>query len=432
MKNELGRTLMETLATLAIMGVLSVTGILGFQYLIKKHQANTIIEEAKMQSVLLAATALSQGLPEASTLENLSHPFTYQKESDVSYSLTLTGLDKGLCQILKNETKLPWAETVLINQGATCQEKNTISFYININMTPEVTNEERVIFCEQDTDCGECGSCGGQGVCVFYDSDCTDPDKPYCHRGMCRACEAGQFKSTDGKCYDCMAGGKIMTLKDECSEVCPNRDYIEVDSSASGGCMLPCPAGQMRASDGECYPCNYPRYLYSNSKVCLKYCPNKIYQGAICRVKQGDCEEGYVLQDAHDGSCHRCDSLSAIIHNRTVENNCLTDCGHLREVKTFTGTDGSSWTSCALKVCPKEAPIRGSDGSCGQCGVRVAYVISADECEKCANSFALVDASHRTYCLACPALPTAYDVRNNRRGCEHCGFKWDEANSKCT
>ena len=271
---------------------------------------------------------------------------------------------------------------------------------------------------------------GGCNECAEND-DCENKTTPYCNHGICRKCP--QLMAQNGTCYDCTTENNITTLKNECTNVCPNRLYVARDSSTSGYCSLPCDDGYMRAEDGKCYPCNYPLYLHSSSYVCLTYCPNKIYVGSSCRVKQGDCEEGYVMQDSYDGSCHRCDSLHGIVATRVRENNCLTDCGDLREIKTFTGTNGAQTTSCALKVCPSEAPVRTAGGACFGCeNFNQTYVISEDECYRCDNALALVDGSNRTYCHVCPSTSTHIDFKNNPRGCQHCGFKWDETTSSCT
>ena len=42
-KSELGRSMVEMLGTLAIMGVLTIGGIAGYRYAINKSNANTIL-----------------------------------------------------------------------------------------------------------------------------------------------------------------------------------------------------------------------------------------------------------------------------------------------------------------------------------------------------------------------------------------------------
>jgi len=75
-------------------------------------------------------------------------------------------------------------------------------------MTTEITNEDRVVACANDEDCGECGRCGEQQVCVFDDFYCTDPDKPYCNKGVCQSCEVGKMYNTlSNECISCNDNG---------------------------------------------------------------------------------------------------------------------------------------------------------------------------------------------------------------------------------
>ena len=182
--------MVEMLGTLAVMGVLSVGSIWGYTLAMNKHRANEITEEAKMHSVALTAQAFTQGLPEEAILENTTHEFSYKKESELGYSLTVTGIEKGPCQMLQSQGA-QWAELILINDGKDCQADNKISFFVNLDLTTEVTNEDRVDTCETDADCGgECGWCSSQKVCVYDDLMCQDASVPYCIKGTCHKCKS--------------------------------------------------------------------------------------------------------------------------------------------------------------------------------------------------------------------------------------------------
>ena len=75
-RSQKGRSMVEMLATLSIIGVLSVGAVAGFKTAMNKHKANELIQELKMHSVSLAGQALSQNLPENMTLNNIiqAHP----------------------------------------------------------------------------------------------------------------------------------------------------------------------------------------------------------------------------------------------------------------------------------------------------------------------------------------------------------------------
>ena len=426
-RNESGRSMVEMLGTLAIMGILSVGGIAGFRYGMNRHQANSIIEEAKMHAALITGQALTQGLPTSATLNQLSYEFTYHKESAVGYSLTTSEIEKAVCKILQGQRNLGWAETVLINNGADCKDENQVAFYINTNMTTEITNEDRVVPCESDEDCGECGNCSlEQKLCVFDDFYCTDPDKPYCNRGRCQECERGKVLSSNGDCYDCKTLNSIITSKENCTRMCPERIYVS--RTNSGNCVLPCPNNQFADETGRCFSCDYINYAYTNSQNCVSSCPNRVYDGQICTLGLGQCPENYVLQDRRDRRCLRCDSPSSIEPHRINNGDCVSLCGDLREIKTFTGTNNIPYTVCALKTCPNDTPIRGYQGQCIGCGIDTSFVLSEDECYKCPNSISNIDDAGRPICRRCPPSPSHVYIQGERQ-CKHCGFKWE--NEKC-
>ena len=261
---EVGRSLTEMLGMLAIYAIITITGISGFRYLIHKHHANTILSEAQMHATLLAGNALNSGLPENAALNTLTYPFTYKKESDVAYSLNVDGIDKAVCQILWGTRDLGWAETVLVNNGADCAETNTISFFVNTAMTTETTNQDRVVPCENDEACGECGTCNqNSGLCVFTDTLCAG-DTPYCNKGVCQACEVGMFKNSYGQCTDCNAPQDIYYASAEACRACPNR---------------------MHTRNGRCSKCDSKRALdvdnvdSGENKVLCSQCPNRFRIG---------------------------------------------------------------------------------------------------------------------------------------------------------
>ena len=75
MEEEEGRSMVEMLGVLAIMGVLSVSAIAGFKYAITKHRANTLIYESNKCAVVLAGQILGGTVPsmDECTLHNLGY-----------------------------------------------------------------------------------------------------------------------------------------------------------------------------------------------------------------------------------------------------------------------------------------------------------------------------------------------------------------------
>ena len=308
--------MVEMLGTLAIIGILSVVGLWAYGSAMDRHRANTIINEAQMHSVLLAGQALNQGIPAETPLEKLTYQFTYHKESEVGYSLTVSGVTKSVCQAVHSMDNLGWAETVLINEGKGCQsESNTIVFYINTGMTTEVTDEDRVVPCEDDTDCGECGTCGPQNVCLFSNDICESiygTEKPYCNKGVCQMCNLVNeimYNNPDGSGdYDLNGTPKctalnfnwVYTTEEECNKADqfqPNSFYaIKYKRLFFNTC---------RSCSGNCTG-QSTNYCSTSFEQC-QHCPNKCYASGrqACVSIDADMKDengdGYCDTDCPDG-----------------------------------------------------------------------------------------------------------------------------------
>ena len=71
-KNENGRSMVEMLGVLAIIGVLSVTGIYGYTIAMRRHRANEIVQTASMLAVM--ARAMDGGTGECVNLASTDLP----------------------------------------------------------------------------------------------------------------------------------------------------------------------------------------------------------------------------------------------------------------------------------------------------------------------------------------------------------------------
>ena len=61
MKNENGRSMVEMLGVLALIGVLSVMGIYGYTFAMRKHRANEIMQTATMLTIMAHAANRGDG-----------------------------------------------------------------------------------------------------------------------------------------------------------------------------------------------------------------------------------------------------------------------------------------------------------------------------------------------------------------------------------
>ncbi len=338
--SESGRSMVEMLGVLAIVGLLSIGGIIGFRSAMSTHEANELIYEAQMHTTLLAGESLLTGLQATAPLRQMSYDFTYKKESNISYSLSVSGIGESVCKKVHKIGKPSWAELVLINAGAGCKsENNLIAFYVNTMMNAQTTNEDRVVSCETDADCGECGTCGEQKICVFSDGMCANiySDKPYCNRGVCQVCDKNYFYigsgGTEG-CRSCTDGPQSVSLGalaiqeayDYCS-ICSNRTLMWIGVNNSGKyCAKNCTGpGEFLDVYGNCQTCSSNSFFLGWSSV--------NYNHSLSSVKAllqqcHNCEGMFYNNKASANYCYSCTYTSPVTY--TSETECTTRCPGIR------------------------------------------------------------------------------------------------------
>ena len=108
--NESGRSMVEMLGVLAIIGVLSVGGIAGYTFAMNKHRANELLHQVSMRSVSCMAQ-LAQGnttlsIDDFGDYDGYSFSPSYNT-TDKTYSITVTGLNgktisEAVCNNMKN------------------------------------------------------------------------------------------------------------------------------------------------------------------------------------------------------------------------------------------------------------------------------------------------------------------------------------------
>ena len=103
MNNETGRSMVEMLGVLAIIGVLSVGGIAGYTMAMRKYKANEILNTASMLSML--ARSADGGVGKALDLTNagLEPPFTgVTMEATATGAINVYGTnDEDICNVVE-------------------------------------------------------------------------------------------------------------------------------------------------------------------------------------------------------------------------------------------------------------------------------------------------------------------------------------------
>ena len=186
--NESGRSMVEMLGTLAIIGVLSVVGLAMYKVAISKHRANTLLNEANKRAAIVAMQA-AQGYFEYSIVE-FENPSDYifgvSKKNSQQFYITLSGnpsgnIDEDICQQMKG---LIGTGTAIRNIDDNCTK---ITFNNDLSKTNIMTEDGPTG--DDSSDCSGSVKLGTEcQVCIngsYVDSDALCGDNSICKDGVC-------------------------------------------------------------------------------------------------------------------------------------------------------------------------------------------------------------------------------------------------------
>ena len=304
-RTQSGRSMVEMLGTLAIIGVLSLGALTAYRYAMNKYLANETayhlnlrLTDLKTQLVRGQTLSLSEWKDQKTVFD-----FGEPQQKDTTVSLPISDVNKDVCELLF-DTLSDSVSSIAVNTktGASkddCEDKNDMTFSFDVsdivNDTDNTDNNDnndnnssddnnsaddtveadlcKNIVCKACFTCedGECqpleegSSCGDNGICeggiclteeipnideyksCSTDSDCTDKDKG------CMECHGDGEDTANGKwCYPVQDG----TVCEKNGEAGLCRDgYCEIDAcNADGTCISSSQYCSYSADWGECTP----------------------------------------------------------------------------------------------------------------------------------------------------------------------------------
>lgn len=198
--HETGRSMVEMIGVLAIVGVLSISGIAGYSYAMDRYRANETVRNISLRTVDLM-TQVSQGHPALSfaeweskdTIYDFSNP-AYSDDGLIMFDVGVTKkLPKSVCEMVFGMLSNT-AVQIDINESPAqskdiCSADNTMTFYFDSGNAGNVETGEQ---CGNSV-CGTCQKCNtSTNTCVTvsdYEEQCTtDDDKiGWCVGGSCQS-----------------------------------------------------------------------------------------------------------------------------------------------------------------------------------------------------------------------------------------------------
>ncbi len=245
--SESGRSMVEMLGVLAIMGVLAIGGIAGYRYAMDKYNANEILNEVRKRAVTASQQRILGRSIDLSEWSNTiqGHPVTTANSynGDTSFfALTVSGIEQGVCDKVIDE-KISFAVEekvgeVVVGEDTTCAE-----------------GENAVTFAFKNTLDGE-GATGGEEP-EPSDPACEGVECPAgtsCSNGRC-LCPTGQEVCGETCCpegqacsYNLEEGCVPVTGECATNADCDEGEYCDIFSPPGTG------MGCMVFAEGTCLP----------------------------------------------------------------------------------------------------------------------------------------------------------------------------------
>ena len=261
-KSQKGRSMVEMLGVLAIVGVLSVGGVYGYGVAMKKHKANELLHQASMLATTISAQIQSKGeLPQS--IENFGDAKygTFkkpEKANDDQFTMQIENMDSAVCEQME---KMAGG---MVRQAKCNGTILTLTYNNNLS-----SDKVAADYNNDEAGCEDSGRkyCLGSNSCIASDKECgcsgTVP--------ACKKCdtETGLFITDDEK------EGENCTTSDnkegtcntgECVEKIPDYSGIECtdyeNNAECGGvgsgwyCQFN-PLSCTDSGKGTCQPVNY-------------------------------------------------------------------------------------------------------------------------------------------------------------------------------
>ena len=260
---ESGRSMVEMLGTLAIIGVLSVGSIAGYRYAMDKHRSNELLSGASERAVLVTAQITVGRTPSLAEFEGQevsggTFGDAEELEDGNGFIIPVSGVKGAVCENLIKATE--GTNITIANDDeslseATCDDEN-LNNLVFVYETG-IGGGETIDPACADVECPVAGTACVNGSCL-----CPDGMLPC--KGAC--CGEGEICSAPGT-GDSGTVGECVTPTGECvtNADCDPREFCRFESTTSAsnaGTTCPVPA------NGVCTPLtdSYAKKVVENTE----------------------------------------------------------------------------------------------------------------------------------------------------------------------
>ena len=281
-KSQSGRSIVELIAVLLLIGVLSMAALSGYHWIIDKYRVNVLEDEIMQRTADVkiqldrphAVASLAKWDPQS----KLGYPIDLDQDEDRA-RIHVRHVSNHFCHVVTEDLKHLQGVSRLEVDGNSCdKDDNTITFYLTKLETHAIAKP--ICTCDEPRVCDENGSC----VCaptapIGHDiNTCECPDGLVPIHGRCLCPD--ESEPIDGVCGDCSSdeecGGGQTCENHICTCVrkeCPDSDFTD---SLCACCPLDAP--KWAEDEGTCKTCaeiDMTTPIYdAKTKTCVA-CPSE-------------------------------------------------------------------------------------------------------------------------------------------------------------
>ena len=424
----LGRSMIEMLGVLAIMGVLSIAAVGGYRWALVKYRANETMNELNMRALSLSHQLIggNYSREELNALCEKDLTDGFSEETGLGYRvnayLGCPGLDyfeiyvEGVgskeCRQLMKDYLTPlcivagergsgtdW-EACLIDESQCGSDEEVDMAFIYNN---DLVNGERSCPARSEFNPGDYRChCGGgtyvdKGACECPAGYQWNDDTNACFESLC---DPGFFESLSGACVPCDEDSKLQindntAARNTCLK-CGNRQL-----NSYGGvlkCVKNCGEDEFMSRSGTCYPCDSDdRPAPVSNDECNKcgtqrtnidgwFCIKNTYCYGLGKDQPG----AYFLAASTTGSARTCTACSDSRNQVFIDKNgtdSVALCNACQQNGVQTRQVIGSY--CTKIVC-SENEFKGTDGGCYACSEITSVAVGTDKeltdmCIACGN-----------------------------------------------
>ena len=227
-QTETGRSMVEMLGVLAIIGVLSIGGISGYMLAMNRHHSNNILNGVSTRAVMISQQMIMGRAPEhpadlAADIDGYAVAVEMADDFGTDFfDVSVSGIPVGPCRYVLGQN---WGTPVGIylndsldpaENGDDCKETdNTITFVFDATLNANAQATGKCV----GVNVGECGVCDPETGRVRDDDD-KCPETWGCSNKTCVECLTGDTLITlaDGTCKrldQIMPGDQVLSINPE-------------------------------------------------------------------------------------------------------------------------------------------------------------------------------------------------------------------------